>query len=324
MASPERAPRSITPRSIVATVLSVLVVFALGLVVALPARQSFDAKQVAQTQGQDLASKVLAVCQEGGDGAAPLLAIGACPLAQQVRSTPLAAPPQGGLTAEQVQALIKEEVARALRQPSKQQAGGPPGPLGPPGVAGLPGRSTSPGPAEQQLPPDNRVIEPPMVHEQAPTISQQPAPRYPQQQPERAPQQQYHAPQQQYHRAPQRPSHWPAPHGRPSHDWPAQPPHNRPPGQQQPPPYNRPRRQQPPYNPSPQQQQQQRPYNWPQQQQQQQPYNRPQQQQQPYQAPQQQQQQPRYNQQPQQQRMPSHQGSSLLTGVSGLLGGLGL
>lgn len=323
MVSPEHTPRSLTPRSIVATVLSVLVVFALGLVVALPARESFDAKQVAQTQGQDLASKVLAVCQEGGDGAAPLLAIGACPLAQQVRSMPLAAPPQGGLTAEQVQALIKEEVARALRQPSKQQAVGPPGPTGPPGVAGLPGRSTTPGP-EQQPAPDNRVIEPPMVHEQAPNISEQPAPRYPQQQSERAP-------QQQPRRAPPQQSHWPAPHGRPSHDWPGQPrpprqqpPHNWPPGQQQPPPYNRPPRQQPPYNPYPQQQQQRRPYNWPQQQQQQQPYNQPQQQQQPYQAPQQQQQQPQYNQQPRQQRMPSHQGSSLLTGVSGLLGGLGL
>lgn len=110
MSGPGRhAARPITPRSVVATVFAGVVVFALGLAVALPARQAYTAK----AQSQELASKVLEVCQQGGEAAAPLVAISACPLAQQVQSAPATVAESGnGLTASQVQRMINDAIAR--------------------------------------------------------------------------------------------------------------------------------------------------------------------------------------------------------------------
>jgi hypothetical protein len=165
----QHAARPITPRSIIATGLAVIVVFALGLMIALPAHQAYDAK----AQGQDLAGKVLVVCQQGGDAAAPLNAIGACPLARQVQSTPEAAGTPSGLTADEIQAMIREEVARQLPKTPQVitpvEGGAPsPGPSVLPGAAGLPGESPAPGPAE---PPNERIQS--TATEQAPPLRDQ-------------------------------------------------------------------------------------------------------------------------------------------------------
>jgi hypothetical protein len=158
MAAPgQHAARPVTPRSVVATVLTVLVVLALGVSVALPAYQAYATKQ----QGQELAGKVLAVCGQGGDAAAPLVAIHACPLAQDLRATAqvAASAPVSGVTPAEIQAMIKEEVARQLPRavaPAVPIEGGvTPRPTGVPGVAGLPGDGSSPGPAE--LPPNEQI-----------------------------------------------------------------------------------------------------------------------------------------------------------------------
>lgn len=155
MSGPGRhAARPITPRSVIATLLAGLVVFALGLAVALPARQAYNAK----AQSQELAGKVLEVCQQGGEAAAPLIAISACPLAQQVQSAPATvAESNGGLTTDQVQRMINDAIARQKSAPVQgvppvpQIVGGaPPGPPVPTGAAGPPGRQQyRPAPEEQ-------------------------------------------------------------------------------------------------------------------------------------------------------------------------------
>lgn len=151
---------TIRPRS-AATGLAVLVVVTLGVIIAVPAQQDYTQKQdaVAQkqdalAQSQDLAGKVLAVCQQGGEAAAPLITIGACPLAQQVRSAPLTASAPRGMSADQVQEMINEAIARQ-RQPTQT----PPLPPFLPGVSGQPGREVVviPGPVQQPAPVIERI-----------------------------------------------------------------------------------------------------------------------------------------------------------------------
>lgn len=184
MGSPGRhAARPITPRSAIATVLAVLVVFALGVLVAVPAHQASVERQNAIAQSQDLASKVLEVCHQGGETAAPLISIGACPLAQQVQSTPLAAAPiSTPLTAQQVDSMIRAEIARSLPKVAVPVEGGAPASSGPaiaPGVAGQPDKGVDAGPAA----PDNRYIQqqPPSTRDERPPLpSERQAPyRYP-------------------------------------------------------------------------------------------------------------------------------------------------
>jgi type II secretory pathway pseudopilin PulG len=165
---------TITPRSAAATGLAVVMVLAVMLVVALPARQAFDAKQRAQNQNQELAEQVLIVCQQGGDTAAPLVAIKACPLAEAISSASQSAP--SGLTPAEIQALVQREVARQMAtrpvMPTPEAApegGGPPGPGLAPPVAGRPGRER---PIEVEPP---RAPEPP-----TPTAREAPY-RYPDQ-----------------------------------------------------------------------------------------------------------------------------------------------
>lgn len=179
MAAPgQHAARPVTPRSVVATVLTVLVVLALGVSVALPAYQAYATKQ----QGQELAGKVLAVCGQGGDAAAPLVAIHACPLAQDLRATTqvAASAPVSGVTPAEIQAMIKEEVARQLPRATAApevvlppeatapiEGGVSPRPTGVPGVAGLPGDSSYPGPA---MPEQVQSTRSPGAREQRPPL----------------------------------------------------------------------------------------------------------------------------------------------------------
>jgi hypothetical protein len=175
MAAPgQHAARPVTPRSVVATALTVLVVLALGVSIGLPAYQAYSTKQ----QGQELAGKVLAVCGEGGDAAAPLIAIHACPLAQDLRATTQAAAsaPVSGVTPAEIQAMIREEVARQMsRAPAPIAGGALPRPTGVPGVAGLPGESSSPGPAE---PPSNEQVQSTTTEQAPPTRERQPSIQY--------------------------------------------------------------------------------------------------------------------------------------------------
>lgn len=184
MGSPGRhAARPITPRSAIATVLAVLVVFALGVLIAVPAHEASVERQNAIAQSQDLASKVLEVCHQGGETAAPLISIGACPLAQQVQSTPLAAAPiSTPLTTQQIDAMIRAEIARSLPKVAVPVEGGAPassGPTSAPGVAGQPDKGVYAGPAA----PDNRYLQqqpPPTRDERPPLPSERQAPyRYP-------------------------------------------------------------------------------------------------------------------------------------------------
>lgn len=66
-----------------ATGLAVIGIVVIGLLVALPAYRASNTR----AQGEDLANKVLSVCAQGGDAAAPLVALHACPLAKQVASS---------------------------------------------------------------------------------------------------------------------------------------------------------------------------------------------------------------------------------------------
>jgi hypothetical protein len=153
------ARQIITSRSLAATGLAVVGIFVIGLMVALPALQSYNQK----VDGQKLAGKVLAVCAQGGDAAAPLVALHACPLAQQVQSaTPVVASSPAGLTHDEVQNMINETLARnkapapvapppttvPMMLPS--EGGGSRGPESPPGVAGQPGREPYQRPAPEE------------------------------------------------------------------------------------------------------------------------------------------------------------------------------
>ena len=139
-----------------ATGLVAVCILAAVVLVAAPAWQAYDAR----TQGQQLASKVLTVCGQGGDAAAPLIAAGACPLARQVSSTAPASPAQG-VTSEQVQDMINEAIARQKAAPAPPPAimpegGALPNPFIPPGVAGPPGREQY---QPQPAPPEVRSTE---------------------------------------------------------------------------------------------------------------------------------------------------------------------
>ena len=148
----------VTSRSLAATGLAVVGIFIIGLMVALPAFTAYNQK----VDGQKLAGKVLAVCAQGGDAAAPLVALHACPLAQQVQSaTPVATSSPTGLTHDEVQNMINETLARqkapvAAVPPSgvpmllPPEGGGSRGPESPPGVAGQPGREPYQRPAPEE------------------------------------------------------------------------------------------------------------------------------------------------------------------------------
>lgn len=176
MAAPgQHAARPVTPRSVVATVLTVLVVLALGVSIGLPAYQAYSTKQ----QGQELAGKVLAICGQGGDAAAPLVAIHACPLAQDLRATTqvAASAPVSGVTPAEIQAMIREEIARQMsRAPAPMAGGVSPRPTGVPGVAGLPGESSVPGPAEP--PPSNEQVQSTTTEQAPPVRERQPSIQY--------------------------------------------------------------------------------------------------------------------------------------------------
>lgn len=154
------AQRAPVPRAGIATALVVLVLIGVGITVAVPAHQNYDQKEQAIAQSQELASKVLLICQEGGPNAAPLVAIQACPLAQQVHSTPIAAP-ANTLTSDQVQSLIRAEIARQLpRTTTAPVVGGvAPGPSVPPSVAGPSGRGSYPSTTTVTPPPPRTFFE---------------------------------------------------------------------------------------------------------------------------------------------------------------------
>lgn len=160
---------TITPRSAAATGLAVVMVLAIGLSIALPAKRAYDAKLEAQARGQELASQVLTVCQQGGDIAAPLVAIKACPLAQQIQSASqaVAAPVNNNsLTPAQIQALVQREVARQMAKPAPASGvlptptpeAAPPGPAFAPPAAGRQGKERA---IEAEPRPTPRDPEPP-------------------------------------------------------------------------------------------------------------------------------------------------------------------
>jgi hypothetical protein len=163
-------------RSLPATGLAVVGIVVIGLLVALPAYRAYSTK----AQGQDLANKVLSVCAQGGDAAAPLVALHACPLAKQVASSSPAqvqevAPP---VSSNQIQDMIHEEIARQL----PKVVSPPPvtGPSFPPGVAGRPGR-------EQYQPRSTEEAAPPPRQFEYPAAQREPDRRYQEQAPEREP-----------------------------------------------------------------------------------------------------------------------------------------
>lgn len=151
---------TITPRSAAATGLAVVMVLAIGLSIALPAKRAYDAKLEAQARGQELASQVLTVCQQGGDIAAPLVAIKACPLAQQIQSASQAvAAPVNSLTPAQIQALVQREVARQMAKPAPASGALPtPTPEAAPPAAGRQGKERA---IEAEPRPSPRDPEPP-------------------------------------------------------------------------------------------------------------------------------------------------------------------
>lgn len=144
-------------RRTIATGLAVAIVFGAGLMVALPARQAYDAK----AQSQELAGKILAVCAQGGDAAAPLVAIKACPLAQQVQATTPVAAISNSMTADEIQALVREEIARQM---PKNPGGSPLNPQNPPGAAGPPGREHDQQPAPDYDVRSTNEAQPPAFH----------------------------------------------------------------------------------------------------------------------------------------------------------------
>jgi hypothetical protein len=109
----ETSPRSYLG---VAFMLGVVAVLAVGLIVVLSQQTEQGASDTeitqAHTQTRAFADPILALCEQGGDVAARLSAKGLCGAAEVVRSEPLGAASGTGMTPEQVQAMIRAEIAR--------------------------------------------------------------------------------------------------------------------------------------------------------------------------------------------------------------------
>lgn len=106
----------------VAFLLGVVAVLAVGLIVVLSQGVQQKARDTAITQAHTLADPILQLCDQGGDVAARLSAKGLCGAAEVVHSEPLGAASATGMTAEQVQAMIRAELARrppvVIQQPA--------------------------------------------------------------------------------------------------------------------------------------------------------------------------------------------------------------
>lgn len=108
----------------VAFLLGVVAVLAVGLIVVLSEQVQQGARDTAITQAHTLADPILQLCDQGGDVAARLSAKGLCGAAEVVHSEPLGATGATGMTPEQVQAMIRAELARrppvVIQQPAPE------------------------------------------------------------------------------------------------------------------------------------------------------------------------------------------------------------
>lgn len=96
----------------------VLAILSVALIYILAARRQDDAKQAAVAQANTIADPILALCGQGGDVAQRLSDAGLCSAAAGVKVNPADAAP--GLTPDQVQALVKSELAK---RPTPQPVG---------------------------------------------------------------------------------------------------------------------------------------------------------------------------------------------------------
>jgi hypothetical protein len=97
----------------------VLAILSVALIYILAARRQDDAKQAAVAQANTIADPILRLCAQGGDVAQRLSDAGLCSAAAVVK----VGPPDGqspGLTQDQVQALVKSELAK---RPTPQPVG---------------------------------------------------------------------------------------------------------------------------------------------------------------------------------------------------------
>lgn len=74
-------------------------------------RHQDDEKHAAVAQANGIADPILALCAQGGDVGARLVAAGLCSAAAGVKAAPYSAPPDA-VTQDQVQALVRQELAR--------------------------------------------------------------------------------------------------------------------------------------------------------------------------------------------------------------------
>ncbi|MCW2767552.1 MAG: hypothetical protein JWO11_3511 [Nocardioides sp.] len=97
----------------------VLAILSVALIYIIAARRQDDAKQAAVAQANTIADPILGLCAQGGDVGQRLSDAGLCSAAAVVK----VGPSEGqspGLTPEQVQALVKSELAK---RPSPQPVG---------------------------------------------------------------------------------------------------------------------------------------------------------------------------------------------------------
>ena len=200
----------------------------------------------AHTQTRSFADPILQLCDQGGDVAARLSAKGLCGAAEIVRAEPAAGAGAAGLTPEQVQALIRAELA-------KQRPAAPPAPEL---VPARPSPSVEPQLLPAPLPPAVNYSRPPPVQAppNRPSTQGRPSrtdPWIPRQQPRQAPSNgpwarpRYAPPGSPgYYRQPQMPQMpYQAPYQQPPYQAPPQQPLPAPGYQQSPPPQPAPQRQ---------------------------------------------------------------------------------